>query len=40
MAPAPGQEYQVRALFLAPTALRAIRRVDPDGALVRHPASS
>eukprot|EP00439_Symbiodinium_sp_Y106_P062700 s1838_g9.t1 len=29
------EEYQVRALFLAPTALRAIRRVDPDGALVR-----
>ncbi|CAE7768849.1 ACSS3, partial [Symbiodinium necroappetens] len=29
------EEYQVRALFLAPTALRAIRRVDPDGELVR-----
>ena len=29
------QDYSVRSLFAAPTALRAIRRVDPDGDLIR-----
>jgi propionyl-CoA synthetase len=28
-------EHQVKALFTAPTALRAIKRVDPDGKLAR-----
>jgi len=28
-------EHRVRALFTAPTALRAIRREDPEGALIR-----
>ncbi|CAK9043786.1 unnamed protein product [Durusdinium trenchii] len=35
------QEYSVRSLFAAPTALRAIRRVDPEGELIRqHDLSS
>lgn len=29
------QDYSVRSLFAAPTALRAIRRVDPEGDLIR-----
>jgi propionyl-CoA synthetase len=29
------EDYQVEALFTAPTAIRAIRREDPEGALVR-----
>ncbi|MBM7413647.1 MULTISPECIES: propionyl-CoA synthetase [Nocardiaceae] len=35
------EEYGVRALFTAPTALRAVRKVDPEAALLRdHDVSS
>lgn len=35
------EDYSVRSLFAAPTALRAIRRVDPEGDLIRkHDLSS
>lgn len=33
------EKHQVRTLFTAPTALRAIRRADPDGKLFGTPAS-
>jgi len=34
------QEYQVNALFSAPTAFRAIKKEDPDGALIKQYALS
>jgi propionyl-CoA synthetase len=35
------EQYRVKALFTAPTAIRAIRREDPEGALIReHDISS
>ncbi len=35
------EEYKVRAMFTAPTALRAIRKEDPDGAFIKaHDLSS
>ncbi|MEB0041339.1 MULTISPECIES: propionyl-CoA synthetase [unclassified Pseudomonas] len=30
------EEYRINALFCAPTAMRAIRKADPDGELIKH----